>query len=99
MPHVLVKVHQLLDAHFGSRLEQDASTQRIESAHDAGDCVAHQTTLGIRTSCSSFFIGTSQAGLPLVGQFVGIRSRSALISSTLAWENGSGRWTWSRPRL
>jgi hypothetical protein len=25
LPHVLVKVHQLLDTHFGPRLEQDAS--------------------------------------------------------------------------
>jgi hypothetical protein len=47
-------------------------TPRIESAHDAGDRGARQTALGIPTSCSGFFLGTSQAGLPIVGQFVQI---------------------------
>jgi hypothetical protein len=96
LPHVLVKVHQLLDAHFGPRLEEDASTERIERAHDARGCVARQTALGMRTRCSGFFIGTSQTGLPQVGSVRPDRARlpgralsasarfRALISSTLA---------------
>jgi len=72
LPHVLVKVHQLLDAHFGPRLEEDASTERIERAHDAGGRSARQTALGMRTGFSRFFGGTGQARLPIIGQFVQI---------------------------
>lgn len=86
LPHWLVKVHQLLDAHFGPGLEQDASAERVEGAHDAGGRIARQTALGMRTGFSRFFLGTGQARLPRIGQFVQIEQdflALVLLSSLL----------------